>query len=121
MISTNESPDSIPLSGRKSRVCPVSLAVFVWDHGRLLTGRMQFILRKQHLLPCWRAILFPGRPALPFRSAEVGYSSHVLRPGIIRHFNTSPKRNAVPLAALLLKLAGPLSKVSKVAAVVGGR
>ncbi|KAL9950429.1 hypothetical protein ACROYT_G042924 [Oculina patagonica] len=39
----------------------------------------------------------------------------------VRGFRTSQPRFAAPLAALLVKLAGPLSKVVKLAAVVGGR
>ena len=39
----------------------------------------------------------------------------------VRGFRTSQPRLAAPLAALLVKLAGPLSKVIKLAAVVGGR
>ena len=39
----------------------------------------------------------------------------------IRGFHTSQPRHAAPLAALLFKLAGPLSKVIKLVAVVGGR
>jgi len=39
----------------------------------------------------------------------------------VRGFYTSQPRHAAPLAALLVKLAGPLSKVIKLVAVVGGR
>ena len=39
----------------------------------------------------------------------------------VRGFHTSQLRHAAPLAALLVKLAGPLSKVIKLVAVVGGR
>lgn len=39
----------------------------------------------------------------------------------VRGFHTSQPRHAAPLAALLFKLAGPLSKVIKLVAVVGGR
>ena len=39
----------------------------------------------------------------------------------VRGFHTSQARHAAPLAALLVKLAGPLSKVIKLVAVVGGR
>ena len=39
----------------------------------------------------------------------------------VRGFHTSQPRQAAPLAVLLVKLAGPLSKVIKLVAVVGGR
>lgn len=39
----------------------------------------------------------------------------------LRTFRTSPKRDAWPLAAILVKLAGPFSKLSKLVAVIGGR
>lgn len=39
----------------------------------------------------------------------------------VRGFHTSQSRSAAPLAALLVKLAGPLSKLTKLVAVVGGR
>ena len=39
----------------------------------------------------------------------------------VRAFHTSQPRFAGPLAVFLVKLAGPLSKVTKLAAIVGGR
>lgn len=39
----------------------------------------------------------------------------------VREFRTSQPRFAGPLAVFLVKLAGPLSKVTKLAAIVGGR
>ena len=39
----------------------------------------------------------------------------------VRRFHTSQSRSAAPLAVLLVKLAGPLSKLTKLVAVVGGR
>ncbi|PFX30818.1 metalloendopeptidase OMA1, mitochondrial-like [Stylophora pistillata] len=39
----------------------------------------------------------------------------------VRGFHTSQPRSAAPLAVLLVKLAGPLSKLTKLVAVVGGR
>lgn len=38
-----------------------------------------------------------------------------------RGFRTSPRRDAWPVAALLVKLLGPLSKISKLAAMIAGR
>ena len=57
---------------------------------------------------------------MPRRTYNV-FSERQTLPRPFRQFHTSPRRSAMPVAVLLLKLAGSLSKVSKVAAVVGGR